>query len=274
MSRWFRFYDESINDPKVQRLSADMFRAWVNMLCLASKYGGVIPKADIAFALRATEKGAAAIVDYLIDRDLLEDRGDCVTPHNWEGRQYKSDVTDPTAAGRQKKYRNNKRNADRNADRNASVTVTDTRTDTETEQKEIDIASGVHAEFLEIAKTDADDPALFGSLYGIQSLLSRGYSRETILAGAANAMRGKEKPPNWNYFAKAIETENQQRSAPAKKEKGAFVASQPATPDDKAVEFFKKFGRWHRDYGPEPGQHGCRASPEILTKHGYAPEAA
>lgn len=244
MSRWFRFYDDAINDPKVQRLSAEMFRAWVNMLCLASKYGGAIPKADIAFALRATEKGAGAIVDYLLDRELLEDRGDFVCPHNWDARQYKSDVTDPTAASRQKKYRDRKRNGDRNGDRNATVTVTDTRTDTETEQR-IDSADAVHAEFLKVAKTDHDDPYLFGSHYGIQAMLSRGFSRETILAGAANAMRGKEKPPNWNYFAKCIESENEHRSQPAKPE---VTRGKP----ENLVEVARRMSESGIGFGPKP----------------------
>lgn len=52
------------------------------------------------------------------------------------------------------------------------------------------------------------------------------------------------------------------------------VIAAPVVPDEKAVEFFKKFGRWHRDYGPEPGMPGCRASPEILEKYGYQPKAA
>lgn len=258
MSRWFRFYDDAINDPKVQRLSAEMFRAWVNMLCLASKYGGAIPKADIAFALRATEKGAAAIVDYLMDRDLLEDRGDFITPHNWDARQYKSDVTDPTAASRQKKYRDRKRNADRNADRNASVTVTDTRADTETEQR-IDSADPTHAEFLLIAKTDADDPYLFGSLYGIQQMLSRGFSRETILAGAANAMRGKERPPNWNYFAKCIESENEQRSQPAKPE---IARGKPETLTQTAVRMSES----GVGFGARPSLEGSGNAVRLLSK--------
>lgn len=141
-------------------------------------------------------------------------------------------------------------------------------------QEEIDIANGVHAEFLKVAKTDPEDPILFGSIYGIQAMLSRGFTRETILAGAANAMRGKEKPPNWNYFARCIESENEKRSAPAKKERGAFVPTKPVDPDERAIEFFKKVGRWHHAYGPEPGMPGCRASPELLAKYGYRSEAA
>jgi hypothetical protein len=75
-----------------------------------------------------------------------------------------------------------------------------------------------HAEFLKAAKADADWAMFNGSHHQVNALLARGFSRETILAGAARAMNGKHKPPNWNYFAKVIETENDERSSPAKEE--------------------------------------------------------
>ena len=37
MSRWFRFYDDAINDPKVLKLSDRMHRVWIGLLCIASK---------------------------------------------------------------------------------------------------------------------------------------------------------------------------------------------------------------------------------------------
>jgi hypothetical protein len=40
---WWRAYDESADDPKLQRLSADLFRALFNLVCLASRNGGVLP---------------------------------------------------------------------------------------------------------------------------------------------------------------------------------------------------------------------------------------
>lgn len=43
----------------------------------------------------------------------------------------------------------------------------------------------------------------------------------------------------------------------------------PIVPSEMAVKLFKSTGKWHRDYGPEPGQVGCRALPEILRAHGY-----
>lgn len=48
-----------------------------------------------------------------------------------------------------------------------------------------------------------------------------------------------------------------------------------AIPTEFAVRLFHDTGRWnHRDYGPEPGKHGCRADADILKKYGYEPKAA
>jgi hypothetical protein len=212
VSRWFRFYDDAINDPKILRLSDKMFRAWVGILCMASKYNGAVPKADMAISLRVPEGGVKAIISYLVDHDLLDDCGDFVTPHNWSGRQYKSDVS----TERVKRFRNTKRNVSSTV----SETPPDTEADTEadTEQKIDSAGVSVHDEFLKLVGSDHGDPTLFGSLYGIQGMIGRGFTRETILAGAANGMRGKARPPNWNYFAKCIESENEQRSQPAKPE--------------------------------------------------------
>ena len=58
MSRWFRFYDEALDDPKVQRLAPHLFKTWINLLCLASKEDGTMPSNDdIAFRLRISVQG-------------------------------------------------------------------------------------------------------------------------------------------------------------------------------------------------------------------------
>jgi hypothetical protein len=134
VSRWFRFYDEALNDPKVQRLAGETFKAWVNLLCLASKSeDGVLPPiADIAFALRLTEEQTSDLLNQLYKLQLFDevevpDAPMSYTPHNWKARQYKTDITDPTTAARSKRYRD----AKRDANRDGTVTVTDTRADTE-----------------------------------------------------------------------------------------------------------------------------------------------
>lgn len=125
MTRWFRFYDEALNDPKVQRLPAELFKFWVNILCIASRGDGRLPcLEDMAFALRTDEKTTSAHLDALHASgliDLLD--GDVAVPHNWDGRQFKSDVS----TERVKRHRFRKRNV--------SSTVSETPPDTEQRQK-------------------------------------------------------------------------------------------------------------------------------------------
>jgi hypothetical protein len=127
MSRWFRIYDEMLDDPKMQRLPPATFKAVINLWCLTSKNGGKLPCfEDIAFGLRLSHEEAVKLLDDLVSMGLFDHDNNGLRPHNWDKRQYKSDVTDPTAAQRMQRHRN--------AHRNAAVTVTHPRTDTESEQ--------------------------------------------------------------------------------------------------------------------------------------------
>lgn len=125
MSRWFRIYDELLDDPKVQRLPAEDFKGWMNLLCLASRHNGKLPPlADIAFALRETEDAVSTLLERLLNGGLIERRsggadGIHYAPYKWSERQYKSD----TSTGRVKRFR----------ERSKPVAETPPETDTETE---------------------------------------------------------------------------------------------------------------------------------------------
>lgn len=128
MSRWFRLYDELLDDPKVQRLSGDDFKAWVNILCLSSRHAGVLPPiVDIAFALRADPRKAAAIVARLTDAGLIDSTEGALSPHKWGERQYKSDVS----TDRVKQFRQRKKAVAGNGDETFHATAPDTDTDTD-----------------------------------------------------------------------------------------------------------------------------------------------
>lgn len=132
MSRWWRAYEEAATDPKLQLLNDGLFRAWFNIMCIASKHKGQLPPlAHVAYTLQIKPDRAAQIITQLCGAGLLDKTETGFIPHNWNGRQYKSDVTDPTAAERMKRYRDGKRN-----DRNTTVTSLrpETETETETEQ--------------------------------------------------------------------------------------------------------------------------------------------
>lgn len=129
--RWLRLYDDTINDPKILKLPDAMRWHWIAMLCIASKNEGILPPLDdIAIQLRVTAAKATEIIATLVKAQLLDKLETGFAPHNWNGRQYKSDVSNE----RVKRYRERKRN----------VTVAPPETDTETEQPEA-IASGAEA---------------------------------------------------------------------------------------------------------------------------------
>jgi len=46
MTRWFRVHDDLVDDPKVQRLDPRLFKALVNLWCLASANGGVFQNGE------------------------------------------------------------------------------------------------------------------------------------------------------------------------------------------------------------------------------------
>lgn len=135
MSRWWRAYDDALDNPKLQRLPAELFRTWFNVCCIASKYGGKLPKmADLAFMLRMPEKQATLAIASLMAAGLIDKGEDgSYSPHNWNARQFKSDdVTE-----RVKKHREKRRG---NVTCNVSVPLPETppETETETDTKEAD----------------------------------------------------------------------------------------------------------------------------------------
>lgn len=107
-SPWFRMYDEILDDAKVQRLQGEMFKTWVNILCLARRSGGVLPPlAEMAFSLRLPEKECEKRIAALIKNGLIDEfdgpDGGTRSPHNWSERQHDSDVsTDRVRAFRQR----------------------------------------------------------------------------------------------------------------------------------------------------------------------------
>lgn len=125
-NRWFRLYAEILNDPKVQIVTEALRWRYVALLCL--QCNGMYensPDDEIALSLRVTLDEWLDTKKIFISRRLLDEDGKI---RSWEKRQYISDLKDPTAAKRQKRYRDRKRN-----DRNA--TVTSRLPESETEKK-------------------------------------------------------------------------------------------------------------------------------------------
>lgn len=141
MSRWFRLYDRLLDDPKAQRLPPDVFKGWINLLCLAARSEGKLPGlSDIAFALRITDREADSLVTTLLDAGLLDDEPDGARPHNWDGLQFVTDA-DKSNAERQRRWRakNGSKNSESvTGDRNVTKRLPEqNRTDNRTEQTRV-----------------------------------------------------------------------------------------------------------------------------------------
>jgi len=139
--RWLRLYDDTINDPKILKMSETMRWHWIAMLCVASKNDGTLPTLeDVAIELRVTAAKATEIISTLVKSGLLDKTETGFSPHNWNGRQYKSDVS----TDRVKRFRKRKGSVSGNVP--PTVTETPPETDTESEQKDSEAnASGAAA---------------------------------------------------------------------------------------------------------------------------------
>jgi hypothetical protein len=104
MSRWFRFYDDAINDPKLLKLSDRLHRIWIGLLCIASKSEGRLPAMeDCALILRLNHERMAEALVSLVGAGLLDRDHAGMSPHKWNERQYKrrlrsADETSPRAS--------------------------------------------------------------------------------------------------------------------------------------------------------------------------------
>ena len=125
-NQWLRLYSEIVNDPKVLVLTEALRWRYVALLCLHcnGQYENA-PDDEISLALRLPQDEWMQTKEAFIKRGLIDQNGSI---HGWQNRQYISDLKDPTAAERQKRYRESQRNA-----RNATVTSRPPESDTDTE---------------------------------------------------------------------------------------------------------------------------------------------
>lgn len=103
---WFRFYNKVLDDPKVQTLPGELFKTWVNLLCLASSKSGALPSmSDMAFKLRLSVKDMEKRIIDLKQACLIDEaESGRFAPHDWNEMQFVSDVS----TGRVQRFRERK----------------------------------------------------------------------------------------------------------------------------------------------------------------------
>lgn len=97
--RWWRAYSRARHDPKLLKLSDRDFRWWFNFVCVAADNDGRMPYVrDLAAEFRTSEHTIAVAIERLRCAGLFEIDGEPgpdvqYVPHNWNGLQYKNDVS-------------------------------------------------------------------------------------------------------------------------------------------------------------------------------------
>lgn len=201
---WFRYYTATLEKRKIQDLPPPLFKAWVNLLCVARRFDGVIPALeDVAFGLRCSQEQAAEWLGELEQRKLLDRNGQVITPHDWNEHQYRSDNT----TERVRKHRAKQA-------RNVSVTA-QSRADTETEQIGAPSAWDIAADAL-IRFPGADrlpgkpDAGIVG-----QCLQLAGGSPQALgMALVAMHRAGKRPERSWAFFPAVLPQFLAQRKGP------------------------------------------------------------
>jgi hypothetical protein len=126
MTRWFRVYDGLVDDPKVQRLEPALFKALINLWCMTSANNGVLPPIDeMAFKLRMKPEKVQRVLTELHAVGLIDKDERGARPHNWNERQFVSDVS----TSRVQRFRERRRNV------SPGVSETAPKTKTEAERK-------------------------------------------------------------------------------------------------------------------------------------------
>lgn len=205
MSRWFRFYDTAIDDPKVQRLQPALFKTWVNLLCVASQNNGVLPSMeDLSFRLRISRDETDGHIQALVTAGLLDEAAGAISPHNWHARQFKSDVSTP----RVKRFRDGKRNV---SETPSGTTPEAEQSRAEAEQS-ADVSAPAAADHSELEK-ECERATGWRGLEGISAiadLVDEGFDMDGRILPVMRAQaaerrkKGDGKPDKWAYFVKAI----------------------------------------------------------------------
>ena len=125
MSAWFRVYSELVDDPKFIKLGPDLRSALLMMWCVAAGNNGRLPSLeDMAIKFRMSEDKTCKLLNELKKRGFIDDDETGSEPHNWKGRQYKSDVS----TDRVKRFRERQRNV-------SETPPEQNRTESETEEE-------------------------------------------------------------------------------------------------------------------------------------------
>jgi hypothetical protein len=131
--KWFRLYDELIDDPKIMLIDEAFRWRYIAILCLVNRYerkttGNRLPSDTILiFHLRLTQKELDETLTELLRVELVQKDKHGFYVKAFKYRQFDSDNVNERVKRYRKRYSN--------GDETVNVTAPDTDTETDTEAK-------------------------------------------------------------------------------------------------------------------------------------------
>jgi len=207
---WFRTYDSDLDNPKLQRLNASLFRTFFNVLCAASRNGGTLPDlSELGFMLRTRPGALSRRLEALKAAGLLEEVDGELRPLEWEKRQFvrqdTKDGAEPmSAADRTRRWRERRARdaASVTGGDGRDVTVTaveeepDIETDSHTAPTARDSAIDAFEEFLRVFPQREGDNPRAPALAAWCKAIAAGADPARMVAGAkayAASIAGRER---------------------------------------------------------------------------------
>lgn len=214
--KWFRVYDDLVDDPKVQTLPLEQFRALINLWCLASQNDGALPTIDVmAFKLRVKPAKMRNIVEKLRSAGLVDEADGSLTPHNWNVRQFRSDLS----SERVRRYRERQQappetfheTFPKRPQSQSQSQIDDDGEDARAQPTKSMLSAEALRVIDEIAQVagitkETWPPGWCGAVYVVQKFIDEGCPGEIVKLGAIGALKRKrDGPPNsFSYFEKPI----------------------------------------------------------------------
>lgn len=272
MTRWFRLYADVLNNPKVQRLKATLFKAWINTLCVASGHQGHLPSiSDYSFALRITESEAETILRQLINAGLVDERNGKMIVHDWLDRQFQSDGS----TERVKRFRKRQRNV--------SETANETPPESDTEQNRTEQKESRSLAFAEFWKIYPRKIGRKKVLATYERLVAKGEVSESELLEGARRYAAARAGEDTKFTAHPLTWLNQGRWAD--ENPSNLTTGDGLTSEDRERRHRELCERWLAKFqageewpesfmGPPPGKTGCRVPSDILEKFAVEQAAA
>lgn len=88
--KWFRLYDELVDDPKVQQLRDAQFKVLINLWCARCQHKGRVPPVDhLQFKLRMGMAKTRSVLNRLRELGLVDQFETNEDPHRWAAKWYR-----------------------------------------------------------------------------------------------------------------------------------------------------------------------------------------